>query len=215
MNFLDKLIDSIPPFRLCCLIVSIITFITLINYQLDNIYYSYIIDGENPAPGFTVFLLLLLYIYISAELVLALLGQKVGEWTFLLLTLIQPVIMMFIYCDLFNKYKTNIKNEMLKNSSVRIGYVFRMRQPIGRGTYHKETWVGIDKEYQSEHHISDKKNKYINLQKNDIILLRVSDEYPRVTEVLKWKPTHEEIERYKTPRKFKSYINGKIYEEDE
>ena len=40
--------------------------------------------------------------------------------------------------------------------------------------------------------------------------------FHRVCEVLKWNPTHEEIERYKTPRKFKSFDSrtGKIIEEE-
>lgn len=70
--------------------------------------------------------------------------------------------------------------------------------------------MGIDKSYKSLHHIS--KKKIIG----DTLLLRVSDEYHRVCEVLKWHPTHEEIERYKTPRKFKSFDSrtGKIIEEE-
>ena len=53
------------------------------------------------------------------------------------------------------------------------------------------------------------------IQKGDKVILRVSDEYPRVNEVLEWNPTYDEIERYKVPRKFKSYVNGKIEEEGE
>jgi hypothetical protein len=99
---------------------------------------------------------------------------------------------------------------MLEDSHVRIGYVYS--EPIRSGRYHKDVYLGIDKNYESLHGVPEKKS----VKKGDTLLLRVSDEYHRVCEVLKWHPTHEEIERYKTPRKFKSFDSrtGKIIEEE-
>lgn len=210
-----ELKDSIPVFRRYSLVVSIVTIFVLVNYQFKSVYYSYIISGGKGEIGLISGLLLfLLYTYVSFELTWLFFKDHI--MLVVLLTFIQPLLVsLFFYCDYYNDYSDRVKDELLMESHVRLGYVHKIRSPLGRGTYHKEIKLGIDNEHISKHDISDDDYKKIILNVGDTVLLRVSDEYPRVTEVLKWKPTHEEIERYKTPRKFKSYINGTIYEEDE
>lgn len=196
-----------------CVIIAIVTLIVLVNYQIENVYYSYIIEGGKGCIGIVSgLLMLIIYSYISSETTLMFYNFKYGDLPYLILTFVQPCLVVFvIYPKYFNEYSNDVKREMLEKSHVRIGYVYRVRQPIGSGTYHKDVYLGIDKNYKSLHGVSEKKS----VKKGDTLLLRVSDEYPRVCEVLKWNPTHEEIERYKVPRKFKSYRHGKIEEEEE
>lgn len=199
--------------RRICVIIAIVTLIVLVNYQIENVYYSYIIEGGKGCIGVSGFLLLIIYSYISSEIALMFFNFKYGVLLYLILTFVQPqIVFLYIYPKYFNEYSNNVKQEMLEDSHVRIGYVYRIRRPIGKGTYHKEVYLGIDKSYISLHNISNEKR----IKVGDTLLLRVSDEYHRVCEVLKWHPTHEEIERYKTPRKFKSFDSrtGKIIEEE-
>ena len=196
------------------LIIAIVTLIVLINYQIENVYYSYIIEGGEVCIGVSGFLLLIIYIYISNEIGLMFFNFKYGVLLYLILVFVQPQIVFFyIYPKYFNEYSNNVKQEMLKESHVRIGYVYRAssKRFVSYGRYLQYVDVGIDKSYRSEHVVFDE-----NVKKGDTLLLRVSDEYHRVCEVLKWNPTHEEIERYKTPRKFKSFDSrtGKIIEEE-
>ena len=197
-----------PIFRRYCVVIAIVTLIVLVNYQIENVYYSYIIEGgEGSIEVASVSFLLMLFIYgyISSEIALMFFNFKYGELLYLILKFVQPWLVVFvIYPKYFNEYSNNVKQEMLEDSHVRIGYVYSVRQPIEKD--YSEVYLGIDKSYKSLHYIS--KKKIIG----DTLLLRVSDEYHRVCEVLKWNPTHEEIERYKTPRKFKSFDSrtGKI-----
>lgn len=206
--------ETLKTLKTYKLIIAIVTLIVLVNYQIENVYYSYIIEGGRGRIGIVSGLLMLfIYGYISSEIALMFFNFKYGVLLYLILTFVQPWLVVYvIYPKYFNEYSNNVKQEMLEDSHVRIGYVYRIRWPIGKGTYHKEVYLGIDKSYKSLHRVSEKKS----VKKGDTLLLRVSDEYHRVCEVLKWNPTHEEIERYKTPRKFKSFDSrtGKIIEEE-
>ena len=188
------------------IIIEIITLIVLINYQIENVYYSYIIEDGRGTIGFVLFLMLIICMDILNEIVF-LFDFDVSPN--LIFTFLLPSI-MFIYPKYFDEYSNNVKQEMLEDSHVRIGYVYRIRASISED--HREVYLGIDKSYKSLHLISKEKR----IKVGDTLLLRVSDEYHRVCEVLKWHPTHEEIERYKTPRKFKSFDpwTGKIIEEE-
>ena len=197
-----------PIFRRYCVVIAIVTLIVLVNYQIENVYYSYIIEGDEGCIGVSGLLMLFIYGYISSEIALMFFNFKYGELLYLILTFVQPWLVVFvIYPKYFNEYSNNVKQEMLEDSHVRIGYVYSVRHLAKE---YKEVYLGIDKSYKSLHYIS--KKQIIG----DTLLLRVSDDYHRVCEVLKWHPTHEEIERYKTPRKFKSFDSrtGKIIEEE-
>lgn len=208
---MENLKTKIKTFKL---IIAIVTLIVLVNYQIENVYYSYIIEGgEGSIEVASVSFLLMLFIYgyISSEIALMFFNFKYGELLYLILTFVQPWLVVFvIYPKYFNEYSNNVKQEMLEDSHVRIGYVYSVRQPIEKD--YSEVYLGIDKSYKSLHYIS----KEERIKVGDTLLLRVSDEYHRVCEVLKWHPTHEEIERYKTPRKFKSFDSRKrkIIEEE-
>lgn len=208
---MENLKTKIKTFKL---IIAIITLIVLVNYQIENVYYSYIIEGGKGCIGVSGFLLLIIYGYISSEIALVFFNFKYGVLLYLILTFVQPwLVVLVIYPKYFNEYSNNVKQEMLKESHVRIGYVYRASSGrfVSYGRYCQYVDVGIDKSYRSEHVAFDE-----NVRKGDTLLLRVSDEYHRVCDVLKWHPTHEEIERYKTPRKFKSFDSrtGKIIEEE-
>lgn len=59
--------------------------------------------------------------------------------------------------------------------------------------------IGIDEKHTRGHRMDNYKGVVCNV--GDTVILRVSDEYPRVNQVLNWHPTHEEIEKYMTPVK--------------
>lgn len=210
------IICPIPKFRIYCMIIAFVAIIVLVSYQISNVTYSYTIKGEEGAIGLTGYLLWFLYSYLSFELTFLIIWP-IGDFIpMLLFVVIQPfLVVVVVYSKYFNAYSDEVKEEMMNESHVNIGFVYNVRTPIGKGTYHKEIKVGIDKEYKSKHQISNTIFNMDPIKVGDTVLLRVSDEYPRVTEVLKWYPTREEIERFKTPRKFKSCINGIIYEEEE
>ena len=63
--------------------------------------------------------------------------------------------------------------------------------------------------------VYEKLDNYQKVDVGDPILILASREYPQAMIILKCNPSKEEIERYKVPRKFKSYVNGKIEEEEE
>ena len=129
--------------------------------------------------------------------------------------LIGSILIPTLYCETFEEYANHLNHLYLKNSNVRIGKVYEKRIPLRRGAHCIEVKVGIDKKYTRVHRIDEYSELASSIYVGKQIILRVSDEYPRVNEVLEWNPTYDEIERYKVPRKFKSYVNGKIEEEGE
>lgn len=198
------------------MIVVLVVIIALVCYQIWDVFYSYSIRGEKGVIGLSGYLLWPLITYISFELTFAIRWRSGDFIPFLLFVVAIPMlIVLVVYPKWFNNYSENVKKEMLRESHIKIGYVYNIRTPIGRGTYHKEIKVGIDKEYKSKHQISNEMYELRPINVGDTILLRVSDEYPRVTEVLNWFPSKEEKERYKVPRKFKSYRHEKIEEGEE
>lgn len=129
--------------------------------------------------------------------------------------LIVSILIPTLYCETFEEYANHLNHLYLKDSNVRIGKVYEKRIPLRRGAHCVEIKVGIDKNHTRVYRIDEYSELASSIYGGKLVILRVSDEYPRVNEVLEWNPTHEEIERYKIPRKFKSYVNGKIEEEEE
>ena len=211
-----KSYDPIPKKRRYFMLVALVVIVVLVCYQIWDVSYSYSIRGEKGVIGLSGYLLWFLFTYISFELTFAIRWRSGDFIPFLLFVVAIPMlIVLVVYPKWFNNYSEDVKKEMLRESHIKIGYVYNIRTPIGRGAYHKEIKVGVDKDYKSKHKISNEMFELRPINIGDTILLRISDEYPRVTEVLNWFPSKEEIERYKVPRKFKSYVNGKIEEEEE
>jgi len=94
-----------------------------------------------------------------------------------------------------------LRNNYLKQSHVVVGILYKSRTPWRRGAYSKMLYVGIDESHLSEHKVSDDSPLLNVINVGDTVIIRVSDEYPCVTKVLYWHPTHDEIKKYKTPVK--------------
>ena len=129
--------------------------------------------------------------------------------------LIGSILIPTLYCETFNGYANHLNHLYLKDSNVRIGKVYEKRIPLRRGAHCVEIKVGIDKIHTRVYRIDEYSELASSIYVGKQVILRVSDEYPRVNEVLEWNPTYDEIEKHKVPRKFKSYISGKIVEEEE
>ena len=154
---MENLKTKIKTFKL---IIAIVTLIVLVNYQIENVYYSYIIEGGEGCiemGSVSGLLMLFIYGYISSQIALMFFNFKYGELLYLILVFVQPWLVVFvIYPKYFNEYSNNVKQEMLEDSHVRIGYVYSVRHPAKKK--YKEVYLGIDKSYKSLHHISKKKN---------------------------------------------------------
>lgn len=192
----------------------ILTIIGIITY--DYAYYvpsCFEKSGEYPIIRLTGLLLFLtclgISIYISEHM-----KNGFGVWIERLL-LVSPFLIFFTYYKCFYYYVDHLEIHYLKNNHECIGNVYTIRDPLRRGSHCIEVRIGIDKKHTRVHRIDDKSELANSVYIGKPVFIRVSDDFPCVNEVLKWNPTKEEIERYKTPRKFKSYINGKIYEEED
>lgn len=127
-----------------------------------------------------------------------------------------PFLVFWGWSFFYDYYREDRYNEIMKEKNVVSGVVINKNIDVGNGYRHNMIKIGY--EYNNNVYkfkISEKLDIYQKIDIGDSVLILTSREYPQVMEVLKWNPTHEEIERYKVPRKFKSYVNGKIEEEEE
>ena len=191
------------------LIVPFLIIIGVIIYD----YAYYIPDcleksGEYPVVGLCGLVIISVFLLFDYQLHKTI--NRIKSWVEMLL-LVAPFLSFFLYCDCFYCYVDYDECIYLKNSHVRVGEVYDIYTPLRRGAHCIEIKVGIEKKYTRVHRVDEYSNFYVG----KLVILRVSDEYPRVNEVLEWNPTYDEIERYKIPRKFKSYVNGKIEVEEE
>lgn len=195
------------------LIVPFLIIIGVIIYD----YAYYIPDcfeksGEHPVVGLCGVTFLICLYLLDNQLDKVIKGIK--TWVNILLIVV-PFLGLFVYCKCFYCYVEHVERTCLKNSHVSVGEVYDIYIPLRRGNHCVEPKVGIKKIYTRVHRIDEYSELASSIYVGKQVILRVSDEYPRVNEVLEWNPTREEIERYKVPRKFKSYINGKIEVEEE
>ena len=195
------------------LIVPFLIIIGVIIYD----YAYYIPDclersGEYPVVGLCGLVIIAVFLLFDYQLHKTI--NRIKSWVEILL-LVAPFLSFFLYCDCFYCYVDYVESTYLKNYHVRVGEVYDIYTPLRRGAHCIEVKVGIDKKYTRVHRVDEDSNLSNSIYVGKQVILRVSDEYPRVNEVLEWNPTYDEIEKHKVPRKFKSYISGKIVEEEE
>ena len=94
----------------------------------------------------------------------------------------------------------------MRNSHTQIGVVYRKYSNWSYSkTMHEihHLSIGISSSQTKDHWLQKEKEVAIfeSMHVGDTVILRVSDKYPRVNKVLNWHPTHDEIEKYKTPVK--------------
>ena len=112
-----------------------------------------------------------------------------------------PLFLLFLVTDPLEK----IDNYALHKSHKQIGVVYKkyttweIAKRLDKSHYLK---IGISSSQTKKHKLNgDKVPIFESMHVGDTVILRVSDKYPRVNKVLNWHPTHDEIEKYKTPVK--------------
>ncbi|MCF0191101.1 MAG: hypothetical protein HUJ96_07565 [Marinilabiliaceae bacterium] len=120
------------------------------------------------------------------------------------------VVSAFVFLPLWLLYFVISPDEMIERYALHdshkcIGVVYekyKSTEYVRRVRRINHLQIGVSQS-QTKDHIVKKRNKDIfdNIQVGDTVILRVSDEYPRVNKVLNWNPTHAEIEKYKVPVK--------------
>lgn len=102
----------------------------------------------------------------------------------------------------YSNCSEEFEKQMLHESHKRLGIIYDKYKDNHVGAYLE---VGIDERYTRVkilHTYNEKEMSIYNrLSVGDTIILRVSDSIPQLNKVLKWHPTHEEIEKYRTPVK--------------
>lgn len=182
--------------------------IGLLIFSMINDVDDYLINlGEPPEMGVKGIVLFLFLIYLGIEL----------EFKYVtgLFLIVLPVSLFWGWSELYVSYAQGRYKEIMKEKNLVTGIVCGKNIDIGRGYRHRKIKIKYEYNYTYKFIVSTTSDNFQEISVGDPVLILTSREYPQVMEVLKWNPTSEEIERYKTPRKFKSYINGKIYEEEE
>lgn len=210
----DKIVDAMFKLRdtsfykkysLIITVMIIIMLIISIIYDVDD---CLINKGQPVKMGYKGGLLLLFMIYLGLKLT-----NKFGLLPF-------PIIITFLFwwgwSYMYKNYSKGRYKDIMKEKNIVCGTVCEKRINMGQGYHHNLITIShVDNNVKYLSTVSETSNTFNTIHVGDQIVITCSRKYPRVAEVLKWNPSKEEIERYKTPRKFKSYINGKIYEEEE
>ena len=184
--------------------------IDIIMFQIDNVHYNLIVTGETPCVGGSGAILFILASYVclgllyivikfslSVEGNLKLVCQFSVKILLVLLPLL-PLVGIFAYCDFYSRYSDNLERKYIEQSHKCVGVVYSKESP-GYRSHHYTFRTGVDSNHTREQRISEDSPLIKCIHVGDTIILRVSDEYPRVNRVLNWQPTPEEIEKYKTP----------------
>lgn len=84
----------------------------------------------------------------------------------------------------------------MKNYHVRVGEVYDIYTPLRRGAHCIEVKVGIEKKYTRVHRVDEDSELANSIYVGKQVILRVSDEYPRVNQVLEWSVTSDNMKKY-------------------
>ena len=78
---------------------------------------------------------------------------------------------------------------------LQIGYIFKKDSRGITKQFNTMVYVGINRSKLWNHEMS----MFKNINVGDTILMKLSANDPDFNEVVSWHPTHEEMEKYKTP----------------
>jgi hypothetical protein len=96
----------------------------------------------------------------------------------------------------FVNYRVNsFEEQALSNSNDTIGVItqkYLTPSKHGPPTYY--LWAGQSNSLTRRHTVSEQLYNRINV--GDTIILKVSEEYPRINEVINWTPTNDDIAKY-------------------
>ena len=198
-----KFFDFIVENRFMILIVVSMLLVGFIDHYYA--YYSLIVIGERPVVGISgallFYMLLILGISVFNKLEKRMnsknkLGRKFGLMS-ILLCLVFPVVSIVMYCDFYSLYVAHLEQKFLEKSNISIGEIYAVKRGSGRSSSYIK--VGVDKEHIRKNKVFTEEFEeiiYYGIQKGSKVILRVSDEYPRVNEVLEWEVTGDNIKKY-------------------
>lgn len=102
----------------------------------------------------------------------------------------------------YSRCSKEFEKQMLHESHKRQGVIYDKYEDDYVGAYLE---IGIDDKHTRAHilHTYDEKEMaiYNEASVGDTVIVRVSDAIPQLNRVLNWHPTHEEIDKYRTPIK--------------
>lgn len=188
----------------------------MVYFIIKDVFYSFTELVEPPHMGIKGCFLLLLLIYFGIELDFKFITLFPDKYITLIPKWVLTILLFFCFSRFYQFYGTKVYNKIMTEQNIVAGVVCEKRVNMGRG--YRYNWINVRYEQNNNVYkfkISEKLDIYQKIDIGDSVLILTSREYPQVMEVLKWNPTYDEIERYKVPRKFKSYVNGKIEEEEE
>ena len=96
----------------------------------------------------------------------------------------------------FVNYRVNsFEEQALSNSNDTIGVITqKYLTPSKHGSPTYYLWAGQSNSLTRRHTVSEQLYNCINV--GDTIILKVSEEYPRINEVINWTPTNDDIAKY-------------------
>lgn len=104
------------------------------------------------------------------------------------------ILSVFFMANISSDNEEKIK-KCLHESHKCLGMIY------GKGSYGQDAIYQVGKDVLHLRNIVVTQKKDYNYKVGDVILLRVSDDFPRINKVLSWTPTAEEIDKYKVPVK--------------
>ncbi len=192
-----KFFDFIVENRFMISIVVSMLLVGFVDYYYA--YYSLIVLGERPVVGISGALLFMMLYILGISLFDKLLKNKLGrkiDLMSILLCLVFPIVSIVMYCDFYSLYVAHLEQKFLEKSNISIGEIYAVKKGSGRSPSYKIK-VGVDKEHIRKNKVFTEDSEMINyIQKGDKVILRVSDEYPRVNEIIEWEVTSDNIKKY-------------------
>lgn len=206
-----------PFYQKYGLFVICLAIMFMIYFIIKDVFYSFTELVEPPHMGIKGCFLLLLLMYLGIELDFKFITLYPDKYITLFPKWVLAIFLFFCFSRFYQFYGTKVYDRIMTKQNIATGVVCKKRVDMGRGYRHN--WIIVRYEQNDNIYkfkIPEKLDTYQKIDVGDSILILTSREYPQVMEVLKWNPTREEIERYKTPRKFKSFDSrtGKIIEEE-
>ncbi len=193
-----KIADWLVEYRFMISIVVSMLLVGFVDYYYA--YYSLIVLGERPVVGISGALLFVMLYILGISLFDKLLKNKLGrkfDLMSILLCLVFPIVSIVMYCDFYSLYGAHLEQKFLEKSNISIGEVYAVKRSSGRSSSYIK--VGVEKEHIRKIKVSNEdfnKISYYGIQKGSKVILRVSDEYPRVNEIIEWEVTSDNIKKY-------------------
>ena len=194
-NFRDRL-KQLPKINIKCVVWGWVLIVGIVIIDFLYAPFSFIELGERPKVGISgvalfllmEFLCLNLYVIAKKNNQLKLAQESVeknyGNIIALILFLI-PVGLVCLYCNVYEGYVGKIEESYLRKSHIAIGEVYSKRGPNAR-EYSIKVKVGVDKEHTMVHRVKKDMCVVEDIKVGNKVLLRVSDDYPRVNQVIEW-----------------------------